>query len=181
MGASAEGAEMTTFFAPPWMWAFAFSMVVNTPVICTGNVSRCTGSNVLYTDIYLPYELSLYVTLKLVTLRVLQFCEDLHSSWYIHKNYAAISNHANYYQTHFCFVCFNNHHHLSRKLSLKQGSYTWDHVKYQDIPDQFLTIPGLQNKNWYWITIKSKEFTNLRNKKSNFLSLMNSSFLFHQA
>jgi hypothetical protein len=32
MGASAEGAEMITFLAPPFMWAEAFSMVVNTPV-----------------------------------------------------------------------------------------------------------------------------------------------------
>lgn len=31
MGASAEGAEMTTFFAPPFKCAAAFSLVVNTP------------------------------------------------------------------------------------------------------------------------------------------------------
>merc|ERR1719506_2138649 len=32
MGASGEGAEMTTFLAPPFMWAEAFSMEVKTPV-----------------------------------------------------------------------------------------------------------------------------------------------------
>merc|ERR1719217_334338 len=32
MGASAEGAEMMTFLAPPWRWAEAFSMVVKMPV-----------------------------------------------------------------------------------------------------------------------------------------------------
>ena len=35
MGASAEGAEMTTFFAPPFRWAEAFSTVVKTPVDST--------------------------------------------------------------------------------------------------------------------------------------------------
>ncbi len=32
MGASAEGAEMITFLAPPERWADAFSVVVKTPV-----------------------------------------------------------------------------------------------------------------------------------------------------
>jgi hypothetical protein len=32
MGASAEGAEMMTFLAPPFKWAPALSMVVKTPV-----------------------------------------------------------------------------------------------------------------------------------------------------
>ena len=32
MGASLEGAVMSTFFAPPLMWAVAVSMVVKTPV-----------------------------------------------------------------------------------------------------------------------------------------------------
>lgn len=32
MGASAEGAEMMTFLAPPLKWAEAFSFVVKTPV-----------------------------------------------------------------------------------------------------------------------------------------------------
>merc|ERR1712238_443996 len=32
MGASAEGAEMITFLAPPPRWALAFSVVVKTPV-----------------------------------------------------------------------------------------------------------------------------------------------------
>jgi hypothetical protein len=31
IGASAEGAEMITFLAPPFKWADAFSTVVNTP------------------------------------------------------------------------------------------------------------------------------------------------------
>ena len=31
IGASADGAEMTTFFAPPVLWALAFSRVVKTP------------------------------------------------------------------------------------------------------------------------------------------------------
>jgi len=35
IGASAEGAEMTTFFAPPFKWAEAFSVVVKTPVDST--------------------------------------------------------------------------------------------------------------------------------------------------
>merc|ERR1711970_144875 len=35
MGASAEGAEMTTFLAPPLKWRPAFSMVVKTPVDST--------------------------------------------------------------------------------------------------------------------------------------------------
>merc|ERR1712121_255012 len=35
IGASAEGAEMITFLAPPFMWSEAFSMVVNTPVLST--------------------------------------------------------------------------------------------------------------------------------------------------
>jgi hypothetical protein len=35
MGASAEGAEMTTFLAPPFRWAEALSMVVKTPVDST--------------------------------------------------------------------------------------------------------------------------------------------------
>lgn len=35
IGASAEGAEMTTFFAPPLMCADAFSVVVKTPVDST--------------------------------------------------------------------------------------------------------------------------------------------------
>ena len=35
MGASAEGAEMTTFLAPPVMWAVAFSLVVKIPVDST--------------------------------------------------------------------------------------------------------------------------------------------------
>merc|ERR1712000_55273 len=35
IGASAEGAEMTTFFAPPFQWAEAFSVVVKTPVDST--------------------------------------------------------------------------------------------------------------------------------------------------
>jgi hypothetical protein len=35
MGASAEGAEMTTFLAPPFMWAEALSVVVKTPVDST--------------------------------------------------------------------------------------------------------------------------------------------------
>merc|ERR1719341_1455517 len=35
MGASADGAEMITFFAPPLVWARALSVVVNTPVDST--------------------------------------------------------------------------------------------------------------------------------------------------
>ena len=35
MGASADGALMTTFLAPPLMCAFAFSQVVNIPVDST--------------------------------------------------------------------------------------------------------------------------------------------------
>jgi hypothetical protein len=35
MGASAEGAEMMTFLAPPVMWAVAFSVVVKIPVDST--------------------------------------------------------------------------------------------------------------------------------------------------
>jgi hypothetical protein len=35
MGASADGAEMMTFLAPPLMWADALSMVVKTPVDST--------------------------------------------------------------------------------------------------------------------------------------------------
>ena len=35
MGASAEGAEMMTFLAPPFKWAEAFSTVVKTPVDST--------------------------------------------------------------------------------------------------------------------------------------------------
>ena len=35
MGASAEGAEMMTFLAPPFKWAPALSMVVKTPVAST--------------------------------------------------------------------------------------------------------------------------------------------------
>ena len=35
MGASAEGAEMMTFLAPPVMWAVAFSVVVKMPVDST--------------------------------------------------------------------------------------------------------------------------------------------------
>ena len=35
MGASAEGALMMTFFAPPLRWAEAFSVVVKTPVDST--------------------------------------------------------------------------------------------------------------------------------------------------
>ena len=34
LGASAEGADMTTFLAPPFKWALAFSVVVKTPVDC---------------------------------------------------------------------------------------------------------------------------------------------------
>ena len=37
MGASAEGADMTTFLAPPFRWAPALSNVVNTPVDSTTN------------------------------------------------------------------------------------------------------------------------------------------------
>jgi hypothetical protein len=37
MGASEDGAEMMTFFAPPFRWAPAFSAVVNTP--CDREVS----------------------------------------------------------------------------------------------------------------------------------------------
>jgi len=32
IGASADGAEITTFLAPPFKWAEAFSVVVKTPV-----------------------------------------------------------------------------------------------------------------------------------------------------
>merc|ERR1719431_77437 len=35
MGASGEGAEISTFFAPPLQWKSAFSLVVNTPVDST--------------------------------------------------------------------------------------------------------------------------------------------------
>lgn len=35
IGASADGAVMITFFAPPWKCAFAFSMDVKTPVDST--------------------------------------------------------------------------------------------------------------------------------------------------
>lgn len=35
MGASAEGAEMMTFLAPPFKWRLALSMVVKTPVDST--------------------------------------------------------------------------------------------------------------------------------------------------
>src|ERR1700719_39672 len=35
IGASAEGAEMMTFLAPPFRWAEAFSVVVKTPVDST--------------------------------------------------------------------------------------------------------------------------------------------------
>jgi hypothetical protein len=32
MGASGDGAEMMTFFAPPFKWALAASVLVKTPV-----------------------------------------------------------------------------------------------------------------------------------------------------
>jgi hypothetical protein len=35
IGASAEGAEIITFFAPPFKWILAFSIVVKIPVDST--------------------------------------------------------------------------------------------------------------------------------------------------
>lgn len=60
MGASAEGAEMMTFFAPPLRCAPAFSMVVNTPVDSTTVSAPCfphgmvVGSLLAYTSTVLP-------------------------------------------------------------------------------------------------------------------------------
>ena len=60
MGASAEGAEMMTFLAPPLVCASAFSVVVNTPVLSTTYSAPAlaqlmlTGSRSLKTVILLP-------------------------------------------------------------------------------------------------------------------------------
>merc|ERR1711970_421558 len=60
MGASAEGAEMMTFFAPPLAWASALLVVVNTPVDSTMYSAPApaqlmlAGSRSLKTVILLP-------------------------------------------------------------------------------------------------------------------------------
>ena len=60
IGASAEGAEMMTFLAPPLVWARALSWVVNTPVDSTTYSAPAlaqliaAGSRSLKTVIFIP-------------------------------------------------------------------------------------------------------------------------------
>merc|ERR1712012_1203052 len=61
IGASAEGAEMITFLAPPLVWTMALSLVVNTPVDSTMYSApalaqlMAAGSRSLNTVIFIPF------------------------------------------------------------------------------------------------------------------------------
>src|SRR5659263_222304 len=76
IGASPDGALITTFFAPAFICADAFSIVVNTPVDSTTYSAPhsvqpiSAGSFAAYTEIFLPFTTSFPSSVEIVPLNL---------------------------------------------------------------------------------------------------------------